>query len=115
IAFAAWIADDDAQRAKALEQAKRDMDKVAQVGGTRIAAPASGEHAGTPLPVIAERYRALLDLGVTMGVTPILELWGHSKLLSKISEVAYVACEARHPKAAILLDIYHIYKGGSDF
>jgi 2-keto-myo-inositol isomerase len=115
IAFPQWIADDDAQRAKALEQAKREMDLVSQVGGTHIAAPASGEHAGTALSAVAERYRAMLELGDKMGVTPILELWGHSKLLSKVSDVAYVACEARHPKSAILLDIYHMYKGGSNF
>lgn len=118
IAFPQWIVDDEAVRGKALEQAKRNMDLVAQVGGTHIAAPASGEKAGGPaiaLPAIAERYRAMLELGDKMGVTPILELWGHSKLLGKVADVAYVACEARHPKSAILLDIYHMYKGGSNF
>ena len=117
IGFAPWIVDDDAERAKALEQAKHEMDMVAQIGGTHIAAPPAGaqDRPGPPLPVIAERYRALLELGDKMGVTPILELWGFSKTLSRIGEVAYAAIEAGHPKACILLDIYHIYKGGSDF
>ena len=115
IGFAQWIADDEAQRNKALEQAKREMDMVAQIGGMRIAAPPAGDHAGMPLPVIAERYRALIEIGEKAGIIPILELWGHSKTLSRIAEVTYVAMESHHPKAAILLDIYHIYKGGSDF
>lgn len=116
IAFPQWIAEDEAVRNKALEQAKVEMDLVAQIGGTHFAAPTGGElRTGTPLPAIAERYHALLELGDKMGVTPILELWGHSKSVSKIGQAAYVACEAKHPKSAILLDIYHLYKGGSNF
>ena len=34
IGFAAWVVDDDAQRRAGLEQLKRDMDVVAQIGGT---------------------------------------------------------------------------------
>ena len=118
IAFPQWIVDDESARNKALEQAKKAMDLVSQIGCMHIAAPASGEKAGDPpipLSAIAERYHAMLELGDKMGVTPILELWGHSKLLGKVSDVAYVACAAQHPKSAILLDIYHMYKGGSNF
>ncbi len=39
IAFGQWIVNDDAARAKGLEQAARDMDKVRRLGGHRIAAP----------------------------------------------------------------------------
>ncbi|HEX5443882.1 MAG TPA: TIM barrel protein, partial [Pirellulales bacterium] len=42
IGFAQWIVDDDQQRAKGLEEAKRSMDLVAQLGGRRIAAPPAG-------------------------------------------------------------------------
>ena len=117
IGFAQWIVDDEAQRQKAMEQAKRDMDLAVQIGATHLAAPPAGaqDRPGPPLPVIAERYRALLELGEKMGITPILELWGFSKTLSKLGEVAYVAIEAQHPQSSILLDIYHLYKGGSDF
>jgi len=117
IGFAQWIVDNETQRNKAMEQAKHDMDLVAQLGGTHIAAPPAGatDKPGPELRVIAERYRALVELGKKMGVIPMLELWGFSKNLSRIGEVAYVAIESGHPDACILLDIYHIYKGGSDF
>ena len=39
ISFPRWIVDDDAERAKGLEQAKREMDLLAKLGGKRIAAP----------------------------------------------------------------------------
>ncbi len=117
IGFFEWIVDDDARRAKALEQAKRDMDRVKQIGGKRIAAPASGatDRSDMNLLKIADRYRALLELGDKMDVVPELEVWGFSKTLTRLSDAAYVAIAANHPKACILADVYHLYKGGSDF
>lgn len=117
IGFAQWIADDEQQRAAGLDEARNDMELVASIGGTRIAAPPVGAHrsAGPPLPVIAERYRALLEVGSEMGVAPMLELWGFSPTLSRLSELAFVATAAEHPMACVLPDFYHIYKGGSDF
>jgi sugar phosphate isomerase/epimerase len=49
-----------------------------------------------------------------MGVVPQVELWGFSKSLSRLGEVFFVAIESGHPKACVLTDVYHIYKGGSD-
>src|SRR5207237_4732293 len=37
IAFAEWVVEDDARRKRGLEQAKRDMDAVRQIGGQRLA------------------------------------------------------------------------------
>lgn len=117
ISFFNWIVDDDNQRAKGFEQAKRDMDVLAQIGGKRIAAPPAGatREAGLELIKAAERYRALLELGDRIGVVPQLELWGSSKNLHLLGEVMFVVIESGHPKACILPDVYHIYKGGSDF
>ena len=117
IGFASWIVDDDAAREKALEQARRDMDMVRQIGGTRIAAPPVGATNQTDLNLFraAERYRRLVEVGAEMGVIPQVELWGFSKSLSRLGEVAFVAAESGHPEACILADSYHIYKGGSDF
>lgn len=117
IAFAQWIVNDPEKRKAGLEEAKRDMDVIAQLGGTRIAAPPAGanDDPNLPLPVVAERYRALLEIGARMGVTPQVEVWGFSKVLSRLGEAAFVAVEAGHPNSCILGDVYHIYKGGSDF
>jgi sugar phosphate isomerase/epimerase len=116
IGFADWLNDDQAKRAMGLETMKRDMDVVAQIGGTRIAAPPVGAtDAPMDLAKVADRYRTLLELGRKMGVVPQLELWGRSKTLGRLGEVAYVITEAAHPDACALLDIFHIYRGGSDF
>jgi sugar phosphate isomerase/epimerase len=117
IGFAEWIVDDDAQRAAGLEQAKKDMDTLAAIGATRMAAPAAGaqDQVGLNLYKAAERYRKLLEMGEQTGVTPLLEVWGFSKTISQLGEALLVAAEARHPKACLLLDVYHLYKGGSEF
>lgn len=115
IGFAQWIVDDDAKRAKGLEDAKRDMDLVAAIGGTRIAAPPAGatREGGLDLFKAAERYRALLEAGDAIGIVPMVEVWGFSRNLSRLGESVFVMIESGHPKAALLGDVYHIYKGGS--
>ena len=117
IGFAQWIVDDDEKRKAGMEQAKRDMDTLRQIGGKRIAAPPTGATNQTDLNLYkaAERYRALLDLGESMGIIPQVEVWGFSTSLSKLGETMLVALEARHPKACILPDVYHLHKGGSEF
>ena len=128
IGFAEWLVEDEGRRKKGLEQAKRDMDVVAQIGGKRIAAPPVGATGGNSKrddpkftnPVIdlvaaADRYRALLELGKSMGVTPVVEVWGFSKTLSRLGETLLVAAECGHAEGCVLPDVYHLYKGGSDF
>ncbi len=117
IGFAQWIVDDEEVRKNAIEQLKREMDMLAQLGCMRIAAPPAGatDTPGLNLDHAAERYHTILELGSVMGVIPQLEVWGFSQNLHKLSQVLYVASEAGHPKARILPDIYHLYKGDSDF
>lgn len=128
IGFAEWIVEDSGRRKKGLEQAKRDMDAVRQMGGTHLAAPPVGATGGASMrddpqftqPIVdllaaADRYRELLKQGTSMGVTPIVEVWGFSKTLKRLGEVALVAAECGSPDGCVLPDVYHLYKGGSDF
>lgn len=117
IGFFDWVVDDESRRKKALEEAKRNMDLVQQIGGLRLAAPPGGatDRSDLDLRKIAERYRALLEIGDAVGVVPQVEVWGFSKTLGRLSEAAYVAIGASHPKACILPDVYHLYRGGSGF
>lgn len=117
IGFAQWIVDDDAARAKGLEEARRTMDLVAALGGARIAAPPAGatDKSGMNLQTIAQRFAALLQLGEERAVQPMLEVWGFSQTLSRLGEVLYVATETQRNDARLLLDVYHLYKGGSEF
>lgn len=117
ISFPRWIVDDDAVRAEAVEQVKREMDLLAQIGGKRIAAPPAGatNEPGLDLLKAAERYRTILEVGDRTGVVPQVEVWGSSKNLHRLGQSMFVVIESGHPKACLLPDVYHIYKGGSDF
>ncbi|MGA2248325.1 MAG: sugar phosphate isomerase/epimerase family protein [Verrucomicrobiota bacterium] len=117
IGFAEWLAEDDARRAKGIEQARHDMDLVAQIGGKRMAAPPAGatDVTGMDLQKAADRYRALLEIGDPIGVVAELELWSFSKSLGHLSECVAVAVQCGHPRACILADIFHLYKSGSDY
>ena len=115
IAFSQWMVDDDAKRTEALEQNKRDMDVLARIGGKRIAAPPAGIRGPVDLMKAAERYRTLLEIGDEMGIIPQVEVWGPSKGLYRLGQAMFIVIESGHPKACLLPDVYHIYKGGSDF
>jgi 2-keto-myo-inositol isomerase len=117
IGFAEWIVNDDQRRAAGLETARKDMELVRAIGGTHIAAPPAGATKETNLNLFqaAERFRTLVDLGTSLEVIPQLEVWGFSTTLSKLGETMLVATESRHPRACVLLDVYHLHKGGSEF
>lgn len=117
IGFPEWVVDDPERRARGFERAKREMDLVAQLGGRHFAAPPAGatQEPGLDLQRAAERYRALLEAGADIGVVPMVELWGFSQNLNRLGACAFVAMESGHPQAAVLADVFHIYKGGSDF
>jgi sugar phosphate isomerase/epimerase len=115
IGFAEWIVEDADRRKKGVEEVRRSMDLVRQLGGKRIAAPPAGAiKENLDLHRVADRYRTILELGNRTGVIPQVELWGFSKTLSRLSEVTMVAIETGHPQACILPDVYHLYKGGSN-
>lgn len=116
IGFAKWIADDEPTRKTALKQLQSEMELLAKIGCKRIAAPPMG---ATALPlidlnIITERYITILQMGKQTGVKPLVEMWGGSQNLRKISHVLYVATESGHRDASVLLDAFHIFKGGSD-
>ena len=117
IGFSKWIVDDASEREKAMEQNKREMAMLAEIGCKRIAAPPFGATTGNVLSLqaVAERYGKLLEVSDNFGVVPQLEMWGFSTNLHLVGEVLFVASESGHPKACVLTDVYHLHKGGSSF
>jgi 2-keto-myo-inositol isomerase len=115
IGFAQWIVDDEAIRKQAIEQLKTEMALLAEIGCPRIAATGKGLTNDTTisLDTIAEQYRTVLELGEQYGVTPLMEMWGFQKMLSRVSEVTYIAMQSGHKSAKILLDVFHLYKGNT--
>ncbi|PPL02742.1 Sugar phosphate isomerase/epimerase [Parapedobacter indicus] len=116
ISFSTWIADDPAQRTAGVKKMRQDMELTARLGGAYIAAPVQGVPAivKQKLPEYSERYCVILEEGVQANVTPILELWGGGAL-HRLDDTAAIAIGAAHPNASLLLDFYHLYRGGNSF
>ncbi len=117
IGFFDWIVDDSDRRKAALTEAARNMELLQKIGGLRLAAPPSGatDRADLNLYAAADRYRDLLLLGDKYDVVPQAEVWGFSKCLNRLGPAMFIALECGHPKACILPDVFHLYKGGSNF
>ncbi len=117
IAFGQWVVNDDAARAKGLDDCRRDMEIVRELGGRLIAAPPTGATEGAKLDLdqVAQRYQVLLDIGRSRDCFPQLEVWGFAANFSRLAEVLYVLAAANDPDACVLPDVYHLYKGGSTF
>ena len=117
IGFPKWIVDDASERNKALEQAKREMGMLAEIGCPLIAAPPIGATTGDKidLAAVSERYAKLLEVGDMTGVIPQLEMWGFSTNIHLLGEALYIAAETGHAKACVLTDVYHLHRGGSSF
>lgn len=116
IGFSKWISDDPEERKKAIDLLGEEMKITADLGGKYIAATVQGIEFldRNKYDEYAERYNAILMLGDEIGVTPVLELWGMGAL-NKVADCAQIVIATGHPKATMLLDFYHVYRGGNDW
>jgi len=117
IGFAGWLMDDAELRKAGFTRMKSEMELMAQLGCTRIAATAAGLKADKPLDLFnaAERFKLLIDLGRQTGVMPQLEFWGGSDTLFQLGQAMMIAANANDPEVHILADVYHLFRGNSGF
>lgn len=113
IGFAPWMTGGEA----GFRQMEEEMIMLAGIGCQRIAAPPAGVSGDQPLDLFktGEKYARLLELGRKTGVMPQLEFWGSSPVLWHLGQVLMIAAVSDDPDARILPDIYHLFRGGSNF
>ncbi|MCG2460079.1 sugar phosphate isomerase/epimerase [Flavobacteriaceae bacterium F89] len=116
IAFSKWCSDDAEERKAALDLMHEEMSITANLGGKFIAAPVQGVKSWDcrNFDEYADRYNAILKLGDGTGVTPLIELWG-AGTLNKLGDCAQIVIATGNPNAAMLLDFYHLYRGGNSW
>lgn len=117
INFFQWGVPEEEKRKKALEEMRLGMERMRALGCSHFAAAPSGifHRNDVSLSEIAGRYRETLELGEQFDVYPQLEIWGGGPTLSRLSDAVWIATEVAHPKASLLLDVYHLFRGGNDF
>ena len=112
IGFAPWLVGP-----QGFAQMKTEMEMMASIGCTRIAAPAFGVPYDQPLDLTdaGHKYKELIALGRQTGVMPILEFWGASKGLYNLGQAMMITAVANDPDVRILADVYHLFRGDSGF
>ena len=113
IAFFRWTDADADVRQQGIDQARREIDLLKRVGCPAVAAPPTGEVASLDLEEIAENFLLLDKLAKPLGVEPVLEFWGRSPVLHSIGEAKTVLRKSGLVQASMLLDLFHMYTGGS--
>ena len=116
IAFSTWAADDPIKREDGIKTMRHNMEVSASLGSQFVAAPIQGIDQFIPemMPEYSNRFLRILEMGDEYGVTPLLELWG-AGVINTLDKATAMAMGTGHPKASLLLDFYHIYRGGGSF
>lgn len=116
IAFSTWAADDPIKREEGIKTMRHNMEVSASLGSQFVAAPVQGVDKFIPemIPEYSNRFLRILEMGEEYGVTPLLELWG-AGVINTLDKATAMAMGTGHPKASLLLDFYHIYRGGGSF
>ncbi len=115
IGFAPWMSQDEEKSKQGFSQMEKEMEMLAAIGCTRVAAPAIGAIAPIDVMESGEKYGRLIELGRKTGVMPQLEFWGSFTPFHTISQCLSVAAAANDLDAKILPDVYHLYRGGSGY
>lgn len=111
IGFSPWIIG-----GKGMDEMLKEIDMAAALGSRCIAATALGLEKidRDDFEKYTDNYRRILEYGESVGVRPLLEVWG-TGALNKLSDAARIALGTGHPKASMLLDFYHLYRGDNSF
>lgn len=103
----------------AFAECRRRMELAAAVGAPRIVATPYGkrqpEFTAVDLEQVADRYRALCELGEQTGVMPQMEFLGFYSSIYLLEQAAAVVEIAGHPAGTLVLDPFHLWRGGSGF
>lgn len=110
IYLAGWFDTTGPEHDRALDECKRRLDQAAELGAPHaIAAPPADR---ADYEVGAGRYRELLEIGIEKGVRPSMEFLGFVEQLNTIEDCLDVVTRAAHPQATIILDPFHVFRGG---
>jgi len=113
IALHGWLGSQGVAHAKAIAEAKRRIAQAAEVGASHIIASPPLGHADLSLGGV--QYRELLEIGANAGVKPAMEFLGFVKSVHTIEQAWQIVQDANHPYASIVMDPFHILRGGGSY
>ncbi len=115
IALFDWMQSEGSNREAAISEVRRRMKQAAAVGAPSIVASPVPDIPNLDVGLAAARYRDLLVLGKEVGVTPAMEFLGFFRNVFQLEQALAIVQQADHPDACVVLDPFHLYRGGSGF
>ena len=115
IALFDWMQCDESSKNRAYDDVRRRMEQAAAVGSPSIVASPVPDAPNLDIGRAAGRYREILELGTAIGVVPAVEFLGFFENVYQLEQAVAIAQQADHPDACIVLDPFHLYRGGSGF
>lgn len=110
IALHGWLDSTGQAHQRAVDEAKRRMEQAAEVNATYIiASPPRGK---VDLIQGGKHYRELLELAQEFEVKPAMEFLGFVEGVNQIKHAWEIITRADHPDSSIILDSFHIFRGG---
>ncbi len=105
-----WFETTGDEHMRELQECRRRMEQSVAVGAEHvIAGPPAGcaDHDQG-----ARHYRELLELGLSLGVKPAMEFLGFVDDINTIEDALEIVEKAGHPAGTLVLDPFHIFRGG---
>ena len=105
-----WFETTGEEHAEVLGECRRRMRQAVEVGAVHIIA-------SPPMGVAdrdqgAKNYREILEIGREIGVQPAMEFLGFVEDYTTIEDALETITKADHPDATLVLDPFHIFRGG---
>lgn len=99
-----------------VEKTRERMRMSADVGSACVAAIPIPDRADFDLKWGADRYRELLRIGrEDYGIRVAFEFVGFFRGVHRLGQASAVALDADDPTACLVMDNFHLYRGGSGF
>lgn len=115
IGFAPCLSENESVRMGGIKQFRSELEMAKSLGSKCIAVTGAGLEETfdwSKLDMYAKQYGEILDICKGTGVQPVLELWG-SHHLNRVEYVAAILLRTGKSDGALLLDLYHLYRGGN--
>jgi len=110
ISVKGWFETTGAEQARHMEVVQRRLGQAAAVGAIHvIAGPPAGK---VDHDLGARNYRELVELGLRFGVKPAMEFLGFVDDINTLEAALEVVTRAGHPAGSLVLDPFHIFRGG---
>ena len=110
-----WMQSHGFHKEAAFREARRRLGQAAAVGAAHMVASPVPDAPHLDISLAAARYRELLEEGQAFGVRPAMEFLGFQHNVFHLEQALAVVRQADHPQGCLVLDPFHLYRGGSGF